>query len=574
MKTKKKWLRKTTAICTAALLGAAAIPSTAFAADSYTSIEKDAWAKKAAEMASAYATSIEENQSLMSGMKSDMSLKFEDTGRSLLGIFAPFDVSWLDDITLSNDISFTDGKEGLLMKVLLNGSEICTLEYYLDPDTQDIYMRVPEISDKYIKTNLKEAAEQQAANIESDIEELTPDSTDTDIPTDNFASAYSDSLGLSVSMMSDLAASVPEASVVETLLDKYGSMLFDNVTEGESTQETLTTGGVSQDCTVYEGQVSTEEMIKTMTAILEELKSDSDIEDIFNTWTDKLSADEDLYENFTKTVEDGLDSLKNTEIDDSDDSHFSTRIWVDETGRIAGREIEINDGDTIIPVLTWQMTKNGSDFGYLLSTEADGTNTYSLSGSGQIESDKLNGTYELSQNDKVAAVIEVKDYDTASAKEGYLNGNYTLTFPADTSEDEETSSLAALQDIAFVLDLNSAKDSGSGSLSVVTSGSTIGTFSVTSGAGDGVEIPDLTTLGDAYNVTNDDDMSAYSETIDTATIMDNLSKAGVPEEVITDILNSIAGTGDDSTEDSTEGSINDTSDDNTETSDSSSDAAA
>ena len=46
MKTRKKWLRKTTAICTAALLGTAAIPSTAFAADSYASIEKDAWAKR------------------------------------------------------------------------------------------------------------------------------------------------------------------------------------------------------------------------------------------------------------------------------------------------------------------------------------------------------------------------------------------------------------------------------------------------------------------------------------------------------------------------------------------------
>lgn len=58
MKTRKKWLRKTTAICTAALLGTAAIPSTAFAADSYASIEKDAWAKKVTEMASSYATSI------------------------------------------------------------------------------------------------------------------------------------------------------------------------------------------------------------------------------------------------------------------------------------------------------------------------------------------------------------------------------------------------------------------------------------------------------------------------------------------------------------------------------------
>ena len=63
MKTRKKWLRKTTAICTAALLGTAAIPSTAFAADSYASIEKDAWAKKVTEMASSYATSIEESQS-------------------------------------------------------------------------------------------------------------------------------------------------------------------------------------------------------------------------------------------------------------------------------------------------------------------------------------------------------------------------------------------------------------------------------------------------------------------------------------------------------------------------------
>ena len=50
MKTRKKWLRKTTAICTAALLGTAAIPSTAFAADSYASIEKDAWAKKVTEI--------------------------------------------------------------------------------------------------------------------------------------------------------------------------------------------------------------------------------------------------------------------------------------------------------------------------------------------------------------------------------------------------------------------------------------------------------------------------------------------------------------------------------------------
>ena len=204
--------------------------TTAFAADDYASIEKNAWAEEVKNMVSSYAASIEESQALVSGMQSDISLKIEDSGRSLLGFVAPFDISWLNDITLANTVSFTDGKEGLLMKVLLNDNQICSLEYYLDPESQDVYMRIPELSDKYFKTNLKEAADQQASNIESDIEELTPDDTDVDIPTDNFASAYSDSISLSASLMSDLSSALPEASVIETLLDKYGSMLFDNLT--------------------------------------------------------------------------------------------------------------------------------------------------------------------------------------------------------------------------------------------------------------------------------------------------------------------------------------------------------
>ena len=556
MKTRKKWLRKTTAICTAALLGTAAIPSTAFAADSYASIEKDAWAKKVTEMASSYATSIEESQSLMSGMQSDMILKFEDSGRSLLGFVAPFDVSWLDNITLSNDISFTEGKEGVLMKLLLNDNEICTLEYYMDPDTQNIYMRIPELSDKYFKTNLAEAADQQAASIESDIEELAPGDTDVNIPTDHFATAYSDSINLSVSMMSDLAATLPEASVVETLLNKYGSMLFDNITEGESSQETLTTGEISQDCTVYEAQVSAEDAVKTATAILEEAKSDSDIENILNTWTDKLSSNEDLYENFTKAVEDGLDSLKDADTSNSDDSHLNTRIWVDETDRIAGREIEFQEGDEITPVLNWQMTKDGSDFGYLLSIETDDSGTLSLSGSGQINDGKLNGTYEISQDDTAAAIIEVKDYDTESAKEGYLNGNYTITFPADSSEDGD-SSLSMFENFALVLDLNSAKDSGSVALSVESAGSTLGSFTITSGAGESVDIPDLTALGDVYDITNDDDMNSYAATLDFTTLMDNLSKAGVPDEVITYVLSGGSATDQDTNEETVEYGVSD-----------------
>lgn len=554
MKTRKKWLRKTTAICTAALLGTAVIPSTAFAADDYASIEKNAWAEEVKNMASSYAASIEASQTLVSGMQSDISLKIEDSGRSLLGFVAPFDISWLNDITLANTVSFTDGKEGLLMKVLLNDNQICSLEYYLDPESQDAYMRIPELSDKYFKTNLKEAADQQASNIESDIEELTPDDTDVDIPTDNFASAYSDSISLSASLMSDLSSALPEASVIETLLDKYGSMLFDNLTEGESSQETLTAGDISQDCTVYEGQISSEDAVKTATELLEAAKSDSDIESILNTWNDKLSSDENLYENFTTAVDKGLNALKDTDTSDSEDSYLSTKIWVDENGRIAGRALEIQEGDTTTPILTWQMPENGSDFGYLLTIASDDINTYSLSGSGQIDGDKLNGTYELSLADSISAIIEVKDYDTVSAKEGNLNGNYKITFPSSDTDNEDDYYSSILENFALVLDLNSEKNSGSVALSIENAGSTLGTLSITGGAGEAVEIPDLASLKDVYDANNNDDMNAYAATLDFTSIMDNLSKAGVPDEVITYILSGGSATEDSSDTEASESS--------------------
>lgn len=564
MKTRKKWLRKTTAICTAALLGTAVIPSTAFAADDYASIEKNAWAEEVKNMVSSYAASIEESQALVSGMQSDISLKIEDSGRSLLGFVAPFDISWLNDITLANTVSFTDGKEGLLMKVLLNDNQICSLEYYLDPESQDVYMRIPELSDKYFKTNLKEAADQQASNIESDIEELTPDDTDVDIPADNFASAYSDSISLSASLMSDLSSALPEASVIETLLDKYGSMLFDNLTEGESSQETLTAGDISQDCTVYEGQISSEDAVKTATELLEAAKSDSDIESILNTWNDKLSSDENLYESFTTAVDKGLNALKDTDTSDSEDSYLSTKIWVDENGRIAGRALEIQEGDTTTPILTWQMPENGSDFGYLLTIASDDINTYSLSGSGQIDGDKLNGTYELSLADSISAIIEVKDYDTVSAKEGNLNGNYKITFPSSDTDNEDDYYSSILENFALVLDLNSEKDSGSVALSIENAGSTLGTLSITGGAGEAVEIPDLASLKDVYDANNNDDMNAYAATLDFTSIMDNLSKAGVPDEVITYILS-----GGSATEDSSDTEASE----NSETSDNASDGS-
>ena len=291
----KKWLRKTTALCAAAVLGAAAVPSAAFGADSYSAAEKEAWAKSVAEFTSAYAESMNSSETLMSGALADISLKLEDSGRSLLGFLVPDDISWADSLVLSTTSSFVDGKEGILMKVLLNDTQICTIEYYLDPETQDIFMKIPELSDKYIKVNLKEAAEIQAKSLEEATSDLSDDLDSAVTASSDFMEGYSAGLNASVSLFSDLSASMPEGSVLEELLNKYGTLIFDNVAEGESSQDTLTAGDVSADCTVYEGQITLENGVKMANAILSEAKSDKELEGILSNWAQLLPASEALF---------------------------------------------------------------------------------------------------------------------------------------------------------------------------------------------------------------------------------------------------------------------------------------
>ena len=542
----KKWLHKTTALCAAAVLGAAAVPSAAFGADSYSAAEKEAWAKSVAEFTSAYAESMKSSENLMSGAQADISLKLEDSGRSLLGFLVPDDISWADSLVLSSTSSFVDGKEGILMKVLLNDTQICTIEYYLDPETQDIFMKIPELSDKYIKVNLKEAAEIQAKSLEETASDLSDDLDSAVTASSDFMEGYSAGLNASVSLFFDLSASMPEGSVLEELLNKYGTLIFDNVTEGESNQDTLTAGDVSADCTVYEGQITMENGVKMANAILSEAKSDKELEGILSNWAQILPDSEDLYDQFIKAIDTGLDSLKDVDTSDTD-SYLSTRIWVDGNGDIAGRELGIHEGDTDTPILTWKMPQTDSDFGYLLSVTADDS-SFELSGSGKIENDKLNGTYTFSQDSSPVVNIEVKDYDVASEKEGNLNGTYTITFAEDIANEDA----AALQNFALIMDIASAKDTGSISLSVTSGGSTLGTLSITSGAGETVDIPDLSSITESYSAYDEDAMTAYAATMDFTEILSNLSDAGVPDEVITSILSGGSSDTEQGEEDSTE----------------------
>lgn len=520
----KKMLQKSTAVFTAALLSISAVPAHVLAADSYSSTEKEAWKKTTADFAKAYAASLEEYKTLIPGSHCDMVLKLDDSGRSLLGFMVPYDMSWFDNVKLSVDATMENSSQASTMGLYLNDSLVCTMEYYLDADTQDIYMKIPELSDAYLKMNMKDVMEAQAAAAEEMAEEGMDDS-------EAFTEAYSNSMEISMAIAGDLEKYLPGADAAETILNRYGNLLFDNMTDVEGTADTMNTEGVSVDCTLYEGQITSENAQALLNQILDTAKSDKELEDLLKNWEANIPDCENLYQKFQDGIEDLASEL--SEVDESeDDSYISSKIWVDENDEIVGRQISLFEDGADVPLITWKMPKKDGNFGYVFQIDADGSSV-ALTGKGTIADGMLNGNYQFELDYTPYASIEVANYDTESAKNGYINGDYTLSFIASDSEDE---SMAMLANFQLILNMADQPLDSTVNLAITSAGSTLGSLNITGKQGDKVETPDLASLEKVYDITNEEDMTAYASELTLDTIFTNLTGAGMPQELLDALL--------------------------------------
>ena len=245
--------RRVIAAMTAVLLGVSTVSTGVLAADSYREAEKAAFQKAVESLAESYGKSLENYESAMSACGVDITASLDDAGRAILGMFAPADVSWLQDAKIATDVSISDNNMSQNMDFFVNGTKICSMEYYMNLETLDVYMKIPELADGYIKVNIAEnmdAAEQGTLKSLNGLEEM-----------------------------------LPEIEPVKELLDRYGTILLDGINDEESTAETLSAGGVDQECTALEGSISAKEAVSLIQEILNTAKEDEELKNLIESWT-------------------------------------------------------------------------------------------------------------------------------------------------------------------------------------------------------------------------------------------------------------------------------------------------
>lgn len=541
--------KKFTAISLAALLGLTAAPASAFA-QSFTEIEQPALTNAISTLAQQYAQSFEEFEALQSGIHEEMTFTLDDAGRSLLGILIPVDISWFKDVRLSADISMEESAQFMTAGVYMNDTKICTLEYFFDLENLEIYMRIPELREGYIKVDYEETLKQQKAMLEQQRQALEESGEVSQAAEDALESmensSFSDPAFLKEYMkfLTNLPEYMPEAATAENILNKYSSILFDHIENTEASEsETLDIAGASEECTVYEGILSQTNARSFLKEVVETAKSDEEIKEIL----DKL--DESLYQNFMDALDETSENLSE-ELED-DGSHISAKVWVTEDNTIVGRSLTLNDTDESIPIYDWKRITDGSNVqsSLAIGPEDEG---FSISGKGIIENDILSGQwllktssgdYDTESGETPAPTdwltINVNSYDTTALKKGCFKGSYSFGLPSVLSADatpEENAANNPLASFQLLLDIDSDRDHGNVSLSLTNEGVSLGSINVGANLGVTAEKPDFADLTNVYDSMDEAAMNEYMSGITLDTILNNLVESGMPEELLMQLL--------------------------------------
>ena len=520
--------RKITAIILASLMGISAVPATAWAADSYKETEKAAFAKAIQEMGADSAQDLAQIGDGAVKGNAEIKLSLDDGGKAILGMLTPVDISWLEDASMDTKVNLNEGTMIETMDVKVNGTKICTIEYYFDTENSEVYMRIPELNEGYIKMNM----EQMTQEAEAEMEEEGMDSS------------FSTSMDLADAMNSYFSTldNLPEADALTSILTRYSDIIFDNVTDGENPgTQSSAAGDVSQELTVLEGHVTQAEAQPMFQQILDTAKTDEELKGLIESWTEAMNDPEYSYDTFLQAIED-LEKDLDGEIDESDTSGFVLRAWVDDNGEVVGREVLADDGEQEESLFRYLCTTDGDQRGFSFTMGSD-EDSVGLYGSGTLSGDVLSGTYTFTSGGEDAAVIEVADYDTKAVENGIWKGTYTISGAPIEDEDGNSYDPFGGMQLIFTTD---GKDENNmeWNLTLAANGVSLGALSITGGnEGEDLEAVDFASLTDVYDFSNDADVEKFGEDVNMDSITANLTSAGMPDGWLESVMEAASGSG-------------------------------
>lgn len=403
------------------------------------------------------------------------SVQLEDAGVAMLGLsgyISDAEIAALGDLEARISTGENNGISGAQAALYSGEESIISANAVIDADSGNLYVQIPELSESYIRIS------QDAASM--DFGELLNMNT------------------------------VLDFSMLPDMLPKYLDVMLDYTTDVERQDSTLTVGGISQDATLLEVRIGSDQLKNIAVDLMELMQNDKDLEELLVNLGDYMMATdpyfgytgEEFYAQAMDRLQETIDEARAEEVPES--AAVEMDVWVDGDGNIIGRTITLIDSEETLEVFNSLTAEDGGNYATELSVGDISNGDYvSLEGEGTVNGNLAEGNYSLKSADEEVAQIRVSDYDVKLAEEGYLNGTFLFTSDADPS----------LAGYELQAQISSDRSSTDAVVSIMSSEVPIATLNL-GFSGEGSYEPVLPSDETVYDGDDSEDMSAYESEID------------------------------------------------------------
>ncbi|MGN1132708.1 MAG: zinc-ribbon domain-containing protein [Ruminococcus sp.] len=456
---------------------------------------------------SSYAENISEayGDNLLEALSSDksqtanLSVKLSDKGRELINTFSTtgedIDLEWLEDAK----VSFTSNRDGetqqFKMGLDLGGKDIISTDYIMDAKNKEVYIAIPELSEKYLMTDIEGMDDFSFNDIDKIVEAL------------------------------------PDESKLNDMIETYADIIIDSLDDVALDDSTIEISNIEEDCTKLTLKVSERQVLEICQKILNEAENDEELKDVIRDIVKALNdisgepavagdADE-MIDEMKNSVKNALDSL-----DGDGEDLFTLVDYVNGSHEIIGRAIEVN-GEEVISYVT---VEDGNDVYYQLKISEECV----ITGKAEESGDKINGEFTVEVEGQEILLIETKDFDADKLKKGELVGSLSIKPGATLTAVSDPTMPVSVSDVS--LEMNFLEESAD--VKLLMEGEELITLGVDTESKDSSKI-DIPKDSDVCDTSDETALSEYFATMDFYTIIDNLSSAGIPEEFIEELETSL-----------------------------------
>ena len=467
--------------------------------------------KKLEESEPAYQAYVKSLQDSVNGVETEMSLTVEDAGKSMLAMMVPMDLSWLNSVGTSMKVSMPDGVENIEGDISLNGNSVLNYLLKMDMKTMDMYMAAPQILNGILTSNYIESYK------------LVEQNGGMDAATMGMTVTPEQMQAIMAALVS-FTSNPPEYATLKNIAKRYSDIVIDAYEDaGKSTIEDRTIASITKPVEIVEGRLTPAGSLEMVKNLFTTAKDDPDLKGIIE------PVSPDTYAMFQSSISELLTELSGASVDENDKSAVVTDIFLDKEGKSIGAAVGFDAGDGNAAALFYAMDLVQEDAFETYAEAGSGASGVAAFGSGTVKDGKRNGIYTLYNSDSAAiAAAEITDF-SYDADSSTADGTVKFYVPAEQAADDPNVSFLASFDA--VVDFHYTMDGGSYSVTLNSGGAPLARLVVTAHAGAGPQL--LDTAGTAvYDMNNQDDMMKAMQGLNLGVLIDNLTKAGVPEEFL------------------------------------------